>query len=97
MDGLKGARLGIIRGPMDPKIDPGSEDYKRFRVVTDQAIRMVQLLGPEIVDPFTIPELKERASEARGANVFETEKATDRCLAQHANAPVKSGQVIHVG
>ena len=56
MDGLKGARLGIIRGPMDPKIDPGSKDYKRFRVVTDQAIRMVQLLGPEIVDPFTIPK-----------------------------------------
>ena len=81
----------MIRESMDPKTDTSSEDYKRFRVITDEAIRSLQLLGAELVDPFTIPELKERASEARGANVFETEKATDRCLAQHANAPVKSG------
>ena len=69
MDGLKGARLGIIRRPMDPKIDPGSEDYKRFRLVTDQAIRIVQLLGAEIVDPFTIPELKDRAKGLRSERV----------------------------
>ncbi|MFL6446145.1 MAG: amidase family protein [Bryobacteraceae bacterium] len=67
-----------------------SEDYKRGRVVTDQAIRSLQLLGAELVDPFTIPELKERASKAYETNVFETEEATDTYLAQHANAPVKS-------
>ena len=29
-EGLKGARIGVIREPMDPKTDPASEDYKRF-------------------------------------------------------------------
>ncbi len=89
-DGLKGVRLGIIREPMDPKTDTSSEEYKKFRVVTDQAIRSLELLGAELVDPFTIPELKDRGSKAYEADVFETEEATDRYLAQHPDAPVKS-------
>jgi hypothetical protein len=48
----------MIRESMEPKTDTSSEDYKRFRVVTDEAIRSLQLLGAELVDPFTIPELK---------------------------------------
>lgn len=89
-DGLRRARLGVIREPMDPKADPTSEDYRRYRVVTDQAIRSMQMLGAELVDPFTIPDLKDRSSKAYEANVFETEEATDRYLAQHLNAPVRS-------
>ena len=59
-EGMKGARLGIVRESMDPKTDPSSEDYKNFRVVTDQAIRRLELLGAELVHPFSIPELKDR-------------------------------------
>jgi amidase len=36
-DGLRGARLGIIREPMDPKADPTSEDYKKVRTVIENA------------------------------------------------------------
>ena len=28
-DGLKGARIGVIRQPMDPKADPASQDYRK--------------------------------------------------------------------
>src|SRR2546422_8805171 len=31
--GLKGARIGVIREPMDPKADPTSADYKQVRMV----------------------------------------------------------------
>ncbi len=50
-DGLKGARIGVIRQPMDEKTDVASEDYRKGRVVIDQAIRDLRRLGAEIVDP----------------------------------------------
>src|ERR1700731_3363497 len=59
-DGLQGARLGIIREPMDPKTDPTSQDYKKVRAVIDKAIVDLNRLGAEIVDPVTIPDLKAR-------------------------------------
>ena len=89
-EGLKGARLGIIREPMDPKADSKSDDYKRFRAVTDRAIRDLKLLGAEILNPLTIPDLKDRIRKLYEGNVFETEQAIDDYFAQHANAPVKS-------
>ena len=36
---LTGARIGIIREPMDPDANPASDDYKKVRTVIDQAIR----------------------------------------------------------
>jgi amidase len=36
-DGLKGARIGVIREPMDPKADPTSADYKQVRSVIEKA------------------------------------------------------------
>jgi Asp-tRNA(Asn)/Glu-tRNA(Gln) amidotransferase A subunit family amidase len=89
-EGLKGARLGIIREPMNPKADPTSDDYKRFRAVTDRAIRDLKLLGAETLDPLTIPDLKDRIRKLYEGNVFETEQAIDNYFVQHANAPVKS-------
>ena len=44
-DGLKGARIGVIREPMDPKADPASDDYKKVRAVIDKAIGDLKLLG----------------------------------------------------
>jgi len=37
-DGLRGARLGVIRQPMDAKADPASEDYRKVRTVIDMAL-----------------------------------------------------------
>ncbi len=88
--GLKGTRLGIIREPMDPKADPTSAEYKSFRSVTDHAIRDLAALGAEIIDPVTIPELKERVKNLYEGNVFETEHAMTEYFAGHPNAPLKS-------
>jgi amidase len=89
-DGLKGARLGVIRQPMDAKTDPASEDYRKVRTVIDRAIGDLRALGAEIVDPVTIPALIERVNKPYDGNVFETEPAINRYLAEHPNAPAKT-------
>ena len=89
-DGLKGARLGIIRQPIDLKADPASEDYRKVKAVIDRAVADLRKLGAEVVDPVTIPELAQRVARAWEVNVFETESAINRYLAGHPNAPFKT-------
>jgi Asp-tRNA(Asn)/Glu-tRNA(Gln) amidotransferase A subunit family amidase len=89
-DGLKGARIGIIREPLDPKADTASKDFKNVRAVLDRAIADMRRLGAVIVDAPAIPDLAGRSARLYDDNVFETEAAINRYLAQHPNAPVKS-------
>src|SRR5438876_2747486 len=89
-DGLRGARLGVIRDPMDPKTDTASDDYKKVKAVMDKAIADIRKLGAEVIDPVTIPDLKDRVKRGFEDNLFETETAVDNYLAKHPNAPVKS-------
>jgi amidase len=96
-DGLRGARIGVIREPLDPRADPASADYKQVRAVVDRALADLQRLGA-VVDPVTIPDLTSRSVRLYDGNVFETEAATNRYLAQHPNAPVKTlGEILLSG
>ena len=88
-DGLTGARIGVIRAPMDPKTDPDSDDYKKVRVVINRAIDDLESLGAELVDPITVPGLGS-VNETYVRNNFETEEAMNKYLAEHPNAPVKT-------
>ena len=88
-DGLKGARIGVIREPMDPKADPASDDYKKVRAVIDKAIDDLKSLGAEVVDPVIVPKI-ESIDETYVKNTFETEEATNNYLAEHPNAPFKT-------
>ena len=90
LDGLRGARIGVIRQPMDARTDVTSDDYKKVRIVIDRAIGDLKALGAEVVDHVTIPGVIDRVNKAYDGNVFETETAINVFLAQHANAPVKS-------
>ena len=89
-DGLKGARIGVIRQPMDSKTNVESDDYKKVRAVMDKAINDLKSLGAELVEPITIPDVIDRVNKAYNGNLFETEPAINAYLAQHANAPVKT-------
>jgi len=89
-DGLKGARIGVIRQPMDARTDVTSDDYKKVRSVIDRAISDLKANGAELVDPVTIPGVIDRVTKGYDGNVFETEPAVNDFLAQHANAPVKN-------
>jgi amidase len=89
-NGLVGARIGIIREPMDTKTNTDSDDYKKVRTTIDRAIRELQGLGATLLDPVTIPDIHARIGSVHGANVFETEEAIDSYLQAHPNAPVKN-------
>ena len=89
-DGLSGARIGVIREPMDPKADPASADYKQVKSVIDRALGDLRRLGAEVIDPVTIPDLTSRVLKVYDGNLFETEAATNQYLAQHPNAPAKT-------
>ena len=90
VDGLKGARIGVIRQPMDARTDVVSDDYARVRVVTDKAVADLKSLGAEIVDPITIPAIIDLVTKGYDGNVFETEAAIDAYLAERPRAPVKT-------
>jgi Asp-tRNA(Asn)/Glu-tRNA(Gln) amidotransferase A subunit family amidase len=89
-DGLKGARIGIIREPLDPRADPSSPEYKAGRAVIDRAIEDLRRLGAVVVDAPKIPDLGPRSAKLYDDNLFETEAAMNAYLAQHSNAPVKT-------
>jgi len=89
-DGLRSARIGVIREPMDPNTDPTSEDYKKVKAVIDRAIGDLRRLGAAVVDPVTIPDFQSRMKRTYEDNVFEPEEATNKYLAEHPNAPVKT-------
>ena len=89
-DGLRGARLGVIREPFDPKTDTASDDYKKVKAVLDKGLADLKRLGAEVVDPLTIPDLKDRVKKTFDDNLFETEQAIEGYLAKHPNAPAKT-------
>jgi amidase len=89
-EALRGARIGVIREPLDARADPTSADYKRVRAVVDRALTDLKRLGATLVDPVSIADLPAKSSRVYDGNVFETEAATNRYLAQHPNAPVKT-------
>ena len=89
-DGLRGARLGLVREPMNANTDATSDDYKKVRAVIDKAVGDLKALGAEVVEPVTIPGVIDRLNTAYDGNVFETEPAINKYLAQRANAPVKT-------
>src|SRR5438128_3095113 len=95
-DGLRGARLAVIREPFDPKTDTASDDYKNVKAAMDKAIADIRNLGAEVIDPVTIPDLKDRVKKGFDDNLFETEPAIDGYLAKHPNAPVKTLREILV-
>jgi len=89
-NGVRGARLGVIRAPMDPSADPASADYLNVKVVIDRAINDLERLGARVVNDLLIPGLDERITRMYHNNRFETELAINAYLAEHSNAPVKS-------
>ena len=89
-DGLKGARIGVIRQAMDAKTDAASEDYRKVKAVVDKAIDELKALGAELVEPVTIPDVIDRVNKAYDGNLFETEPAINDYLAQLVNAPVRT-------
>lgn len=85
-DGLRGARIGILRTAMGDGSEPDSEDFKIVTELFDEAIAELAAAGAEIVDPIEIPGLNElldkRASDPSLSGI-----SAELWLARNPNSP----------
>ena len=88
-DGLRGARLGILREAMGIDSEPDSEDFKKVSEVFDNAVTEIKASGAQIVDPIIIPKLKELLAK-RAAGPGEGEESFKTYFGRSANPPFKS-------
>ncbi|PWU09002.1 MAG: amidase [Terriglobia bacterium] len=88
-NGLRGARLGILREPIGTASEPGSEDFKKVDAVFAKNIAELKAAGAVLVDPVTIPNLKELLGK-RAPNSPTTDEALRVWLARNPNSPIKT-------
>jgi amidase len=92
-NGLKGARLGIIREPIGENSDPGSDDFKRVNEVFERTLGELKAAGAMVVDPIVIPDLKTLLAVPRGFGSIKTREGLDSTevyFARNANPPFRS-------
>jgi Asp-tRNA(Asn)/Glu-tRNA(Gln) amidotransferase A subunit family amidase len=65
-DGLKGARIGILRTPMGYTTEPDSADFKVVTAMFDKAVAELKAAGAVVIDPIEVPRLNELLAR-RGA------------------------------
>ena len=90
-DGLKGARLGILRESIGLNAEPDSEDFKKIAEVFDKAVGELKAAGAEIVDPIVIPNIKALLAKRAGAP-GETDASFKSYYGRSAKAPFKTPQ-----
>src|ERR1700687_480610 len=57
-DGLKGARIGILRESIGTASEPESEDFHKVEAVFEKNIAELKTAGAMVIDPIVIPNLK---------------------------------------
>jgi amidase len=90
-NGLKGARLGVLRESMGYDAEPGSEDFNKISEVFDKAIAELETAGAEIIDPVVIPKLKSFLAERAGSAADE-EQSFKNFMNRSKNPPYRSKQ-----
>jgi len=88
-NGLKGARIGILRESMGYDSEPDSEDFKNITEVFDKAVAELKAAGAEVVDPIVIPKLKELLAKRAGSPTG-GEESFKLYFTGSANPPFKS-------
>ena len=66
-NGLKGARIGILRESMGYDAEPGSTDFNKITEVFDKAVADLNKAGATVVDPVVIPNLKALLAKRAGS------------------------------
>lgn len=92
-DGLKGARIGILRDPAGFMTEANSEDYKKVDEVFQKNIAELKAAGATIVDPIVIPDLKPLLAK-RTADTTASDEALRLYLARNPQSPFKNRQDI---
>src|SRR5262245_2180054 len=88
-NGLKGARIGILREPMGQGSEPQSADFAKVTAVFDKAVAELKAAGANVVDPITIPKLNQLLA-TRTIGPTEVQDAFKVFVGRSAQAPFKS-------
>ena len=92
---LRGARIGVVRQPQDPRAEPDSDDFGKVKAVLDEAIAELRAAGAEVIDPVSVPEVELVATTL---NEYETEEATNNYLAELEDPPYETlGDILLTG
>jgi Asp-tRNA(Asn)/Glu-tRNA(Gln) amidotransferase A subunit family amidase len=86
---LKGARIGILRESIGFNSEPGSADFQKVDAAFETNIAELKAVGAVLVDPVTIPNLKELLAK-RAADVPTADEALRLWLARNPASPIKS-------
>ncbi len=85
-DGLKGARIGIIRESMGDHSEPDTEDFKKVDTAFDKAVEELKAAGAVLVDPLPTLHIKE-ALALRAAPDGEAEESFENWVKRNPNSP----------
>ena len=87
-DGLKGARIGVMRQSMGIGSEPESEDFRKVSLVFDKMVSDLAGAGATVVDNVEIPKLMELLAKRAGAG--EDDAAWHVYFDRSANPPYGS-------
>src|SRR5262249_58730651 len=93
VDGLRGARIGILPESIGTNSEPDSEDFKKVDAAFARNVEELKAAGAVIVDPVVIPNLKARLAK-RVANPIAADDALQLYLARNPNSPFKTRAAI---
>ncbi len=88
-NGLKGARIGVLREPIGVASEPGSEDFKKVDATFEKSVAELKAAGAILTDPVVIPGLKELQTK-RAGNTATTDQALRLWLARTPASPLKT-------
>src|SRR6185437_1530136 len=92
-NGLKGARIGILRESIGMFSEPGSEDFKKVDAVFEKDVAELKAAGAILVDPIVIPDFKS-LQEKRAGDPVASDEALRRYLARNPGSPFKTREDI---
>jgi amidase len=88
-NGLKGARIGILRESMGLNAEPGTDDFNEITRVFERSVGELRAAGAEIVDPVVIPDLKELLA-TRPGSFFGGEQTFKVYMGRNRNPPFRT-------
>ncbi len=93
VNGLRGARIGIIRESLSPSSEPESQDFKTVDEAFEKNIAELRAAGAILIDPIVIPDLNALLAR-RGRDEVATDEALRLYLARNPNSQFRTREDI---
>jgi amidase len=88
-NGLKGARIGILRDSIGNNSEPGTDDFNKVDAAFEKNVAELKAAGAVLVDPIAIPNLKTLLTR-RVPDPVAADAALKLYLARNPNSPFKT-------